>query len=154
MRTARWCVVSSIIAARCCGAAHRLLDLSSAYAQEREAFGRQIAQFQGVSFPLAEGEGLIAAVRQLCYHALRLRDAGAPHTAEAAMCKWWGPRLAYDTVHECLLMLGHAGYDRGVMEQRLRDVLGFQIGDGTAQIMKLIIAREKVGRVALQYHKV
>ena len=57
-----------------------------------EAFGRPIGQFQGVSFPLAEGESQIAAVRQLCYHALALRDAGLPHTAEAAMVKWMGPR--------------------------------------------------------------
>ena len=49
------------------------------------------------------------------------------------------------------LMHGHGGYDRGLMEQRLRDVLGFQIGDGTAQIMKLIIARERIGRAAVQY---
>jgi len=47
------------------------------------------------------------------------------------------------------LTFGHAGYDRGVMEQRMRDVLGFQIGDGTAQIMKTIIARHKAGRKAV-----
>jgi len=52
------------------------------------------------------------------------------------MCKWWAPKLAYETIYQCLLMHGHGGYDRGPMEQRLRDVLGFQIGDGTAQIMK------------------
>ena len=48
-----------------------------------------------------------------------------------------------------LLVHGHGGYDRGVMEQRLRDVLGFQIGDGTAQIMKTVIARDRVGRAAV-----
>ena len=65
------------------------------------------------------------------------------------MCKWWGPKLAYDVIHQCLLTFGHAGYDRGVMELRMRDVLGFQIGDGTAQIMKTIIARHKAGRKAV-----
>jgi len=49
-------------------------------------------------------------------------------------------------IHQCLLCYGHGGYDRGLMEQRLRDVLGFQIGDGTAQIMKTIIARTRAGR--------
>jgi cyclohexanecarboxyl-CoA dehydrogenase len=49
-------------------------------------------------------------------------------------------------IHQCLLCFGHGGYDRGPMEQRLRDVLGFQIGDGTAQIMKTIIARARAGR--------
>ena len=69
-----------------------------------------------------------------------------PHTAEAGMAKWWGPKLSYDVIHQCLLCFGHGGYDRGLMEQRLRDVLGFQIGDGTAQIMKTIIARARAGR--------
>ncbi len=64
------------------------------------------------------------------------------------MCKWWAPKLAYNTIHQCLLMHGHAGYDRGLMEQRLRDVLGFEIGDGTAQIMRTIIARARAGREA------
>ena len=75
-----------------------------------------------------------------------LKDQGLPHSAEAGMAKWWGPKLAYDVIHQCLLCFGHGGYDRGPMEQRLRDVLGFQIGDGTAQIMKTIIARARAGR--------
>ena len=65
------------------------------------------------------------------------------------MCKSWAPRLAYDVVHQCLLTFGHSGYDRGAMEQRLRDVLGFEIGDGTAQIMRTIIARSRAGRLAV-----
>jgi cyclohexanecarboxyl-CoA dehydrogenase len=91
----------------------------------------------------------VEAARLLCLQTLWLKDKGAPHSAEAAMCKWWGPKLAYDVVHQCLLMFGHGGYERGVMEQRLRDVLGFQIGDGTAQIMKTIIARTRAGRGAV-----
>jgi len=86
----------------------------------------------------------------LCFQALWLKDHGLPHSAQAAMCKWWGPKLAHDTIHQCLLSFGHAGYDRGLMEQRLRDVLGFEIGDGTAQIMKTIIARAKAGREAVR----
>ena len=66
------------------------------------------------------------------------------------MCKWWGPKLAYDAVQSCLLMHGHGGYDRELpFEQRLRDLLGFHIGDGTAQIMKTIIARQRAGRAAV-----
>jgi cyclohexanecarboxyl-CoA dehydrogenase len=116
------------------------------YATERRAFGQPLTAFQGVSHRLAELDTQVEAARLLCYQALWAKDHGLPHGAEAAMCKWWAPKLAYDTVHECLLTHGHAGYDRGVMEQRLRDVLGFQIGDGTAQIMKTIIARSRVGR--------
>ena len=126
--------------------ARTALDDAWAYSTERTAFGQPQSAFQGVSHRLAEFDTQVEAARLLCYQALWAADRGLAHTAEAAMCKWWAPKLAYDVVHECLLVLGHGGYDRGVMEQRLRDVLGFQIGDGTAQIMKTVIARDRVGR--------
>lgn len=125
------------------------LDEAWAYAAEREAFGKPLTAFQGVSHPLADYETQVEAARLLCLQTLWLKDHHLPHTSEAGMCKWWAPKLAYDVVHQCLLTFGHAGYDRGVMEQRLRDILGFQIGDGTAQIMKTIIARHKAGRKAV-----
>ena len=80
---------------------------------------------------------------------LWLQDDDPPHTAEAAMCKWSRRRLAYEALHQCLLMHGHGGYADRPIEQRLRDVLGFQIGDGTAEIMKPIVARERAGREAV-----
>jgi cyclohexanecarboxyl-CoA dehydrogenase len=142
----------ALIGLQCCGAAQASLDEAWMYSKERQAFGRPIGQFQGVSFPLAEFESQIAAVRQLCYHALALRDAGLPHTAEAAMCKWMGPKTAFDTIHQCLLTFGHYGWSKDLPhQQRLRDVMGLEIGDGTAAVMKLIIARERIGRVAVQY---
>ncbi len=125
------------------------LEETWAYVAQRQAFGQPLSAFQGVSHPLAELETQVRAARLLCLQTLWLKDNGAPHSAEAAMCKWWAPKLAYDAVHQCLLTFGHGGYDRGPMEQRLRDVLGFQIGDGTAQIMKTIIARARAGRAAV-----
>lgn len=125
------------------------LEETWAYVAQREAFGKPLSAFQGVSHPLADFDTQVEAARLLCLQALWLKDRGAPHSAEAAMCKWWAPKLAYDAIHQCLLMHGHGGYDRGPMEQRLRDVLGFQIGDGTAQIMKTIIARSRAGRGAV-----
>lgn len=125
------------------------LEETWAYVAQREAFGKPLSAFQGVSHPLADFETQVEAARLLCLQALWLKDHGKPHSAEAAMCKWWAPKLAYDAVHQCLLSFGHGGYDRGVMEQRLRDVLGFQIGDGTAQIMKTVIARARAGRHAV-----
>ncbi|MCB5944083.1 cyclohexanecarboxyl-CoA dehydrogenase [Acidocella sp. KAb 2-4] len=119
------------------------------YVAQREAFGKPLVSFQGVSHTLADFDTQVEAARLLCLQTLWLKDSHLPHTAEAAMCKWWGPKLAYDVIHQCLLCFGHGGYDRGLMEQRLRDVLGFQIGDGTAQIMKTIIARTRVGRQAV-----
>ena len=119
------------------------------YVAQREAFGKPLSAFQGVSHPLADFDTQVSAARLMCLQALWLKDRGLPHSAEAAMCKWWAPKLAYDCIHQCLLMFGHGGYDRGPMEQRLRDVMGFQIGDGTAQIMKTIIARTRAGRNAV-----
>ena len=70
------------------------------------------------------------------------------------MCKWYGPKISVDVIHQCLLTHGHYGYTTDLPhQQRLRDVMGLEIGDGTAQIQKLVIAREKVGRIAVQYSK-
>lgn len=142
----------ALIGLQCLGPARASLDETWPHIAEREAFGRPLAQYQGVSFPLAEAEARYRSVRLLCYETLWRRDTGQPHTAEAAMVKWLGPKTAVDIIHQCLLTQGHAGYSRDLPhQQRLRDVIGLEIGDGTAQIMKLIIAREKIGRVAVQY---
>ena len=139
----------ALIGLQCIAAAQASLDESWTYAGERKAFGAPLSRNQGVTFPLAEHETMAEAVRQLCYHTLRLRDAGQPHTAEAAMCKWLGPKTAVDIIHQCLLTHGHYGWSLDLPhQQRLRDVMGLEIGDGTAQIMKLIIAREMLNRRA------
>jgi len=144
----------ALIALECVGCAQASLDEAWEYTKTRTAFDAPIAQYQGVTFPLVEGESQLAAVRQLSYHALALRDAGQPHTAEAAMVKWMGPRTAFDTIHQCLLTFGHYGWTlESPHQQRMRDVMGLEIGDGTAGIMKLIVARERVGRAAVQYSK-
>lgn len=136
----------ALIGLQVLGAAQASLDESWVYVQQREAFGAPLSRNQGVTFPLAEAETMIAAARQLCYHTLRLKDAGLPHTAEAAMCKWLAPKTAVDVIHQCLLTHGHYGWSLDLPhQQRLRDVMGLEIGDGTAQIMKLIIARERLG---------
>jgi cyclohexanecarboxyl-CoA dehydrogenase len=141
-----------LIALQCIAAAQASIDETWAYIQERQAFGAPLAQYQGVSFPIVEFETQLAAARQLCYHALELRDAGRPHTAEAAMVKWMGPKTAFDAIHQCLLSFGHYGWSMDLPhQQRLRDVMGLEIGDGTAQVMKLIVARERVGKIAVQY---
>ncbi|OYU47939.1 MAG: cyclohexanecarboxyl-CoA dehydrogenase [Rhizobiales bacterium PAR1] len=133
----------ALIGLQCLAVARVSLAETWKYISERKAFGKPLADNQGVTFPLAEAETMVTAARLLCYRTLAAKDAGAPHTSEAAMCKWWAPKLAFEVVQTCLLMHGHAGWSVDLpFEQRLRDVFGLQIGDGTAQIMKLIIARE------------
>lgn len=137
----------ALIGLQCVGCAQQTVDETWTYVSTREAFDRPLSANQGVSFPLAEADTLLAAARALCHRALWLADTGAPHTAEAAMCKWFAPKTAYDQINQCLLLHGQYGYRTELpIEQRLRDVLGLQIGDGTAQIMKLVIARQRLGR--------
>lgn len=144
----------ALIGLECIGPAQASVDEAWQYSRERTAFERPIAQFQGVSFPLAEAETQLTMMRQLCFHTLSLRDHRLPHTAEAAMCKWYVPKTTCEIIHQCLLTHGHYGYTTDLpFHQRYLDVMGLQIGDGTAQIQKLVIAREKVGRVAVQYAK-
>lgn len=137
----------ALIGLQCMGVARASLDETWRYVQEREAFGKQIGEFQGVTFPLAEAETLYEACRMLCLRTLWLKDNDLPHTAEAAMCKWWGPKLACEIIHQCLLTHGHGGYGSDYdFGQRYRDVMGLQIGDGTANIMKMIIGRQKIAQ--------
>jgi len=142
----------ALIGLECVGAAQASVDETWEYVKEREAFGAPLVEYQGVSFPLAEAETQLTMMRQLCYYTLGLRDAGEPHTSQAAMCKWYLPKTCCEIIHQCLILHGHYGYTTDLPHhQRYNDVLGLQIGDGTAQIQKLVIAREKVGRMALQY---
>jgi cyclohexanecarboxyl-CoA dehydrogenase len=141
-----------LIGLMCLGAAQASLDETMVYVTQRHAFGQPLARFEGVQFPIAEHATYIEAARWLCYRGLWLRDTDQPHTKEAAMAKWWAPKVAVDCIHDCLLLHGQYGYTQDLPhEQRLRDVMGLQIGDGTAQIQKIIIARELMGRAYLPY---
>ncbi len=137
----------AMIGLMCIGAARQSLDETVEYAKGRKSFGRTITLNQGISFPIAEADTYLELGRNLCFKVLWLRDRGLEHRREAAMCKWWVPKVCVEIIQECLLIHGHYGYSQDLpLEQRLRDVLGWQIGDGTAQIQKLIIARELIGR--------
>jgi cyclohexanecarboxyl-CoA dehydrogenase len=135
----------------CLGAAEASLDEAVAWVQQREAFDRPLAAFQGVSFPLAEHATYLEAARWLCYRALWTRTTGGAHTSYAAMSKWWPPQVAKDAIETALVTFGNLGYSTEFPhQQRLRDVTGYLIGDGTAGIQKRIIATTMMGRVATQ----
>jgi cyclohexanecarboxyl-CoA dehydrogenase len=137
----------ALIGLMCIGAACQSLEETIEYVKIRRSFGRAISLNQGVSFPIAEADTYLELARNLCFKVLWLRDNELPHRRETAMCKWWVPQICVDVVHQCLLLHGHYGYSQDLpIEQRLRDILGWEIGDGTAQIQKLIIARELIGR--------
>lgn len=134
------------------GCAQATLDETAGYVTGRLAFGSPLASYEGVSFPLAEHATRLEAARLLCYSALWHRTVGKKHTALAAMTKWYGPQEASRAIHDCLLLHGNYGYSSEFpLEQRLRDVLAVEIADGTAQIQKIIIARELYGRQFVPY---
>jgi cyclohexanecarboxyl-CoA dehydrogenase len=117
------------------------------YVKHRVQFGKPISKFQGTSFRIAEAATQIELGRTLCYKVLWMRDAGLTHRKESAMIKWWVPRTCFNIIHECLLIHGHYGFSKDLpLEQALRDSILTELGDGTAEIMKLIICRELIGR--------
>ena len=137
----------AFIGLMCIGAAQQTLDETIEYVKEKSAFGTQIGRFQGVAFPLAEIATNLELGRLLCYKILWKKQNDMSCTLEGAMAKWWVPKTCVEAIHECLLLHGHYGYtDEFPIEQRLRDVIGWQIGDGTQQIQKLIISRQLLGR--------
>ena len=128
------------------------LEEACDYTKQRVQFGKPLAKFEGISFKLAEAATYIELGKWLCYRALWMSDNGIRHSKESAMVKWWVTRKAFDIIHDCLITHGHYGYSKDLpFEQRLKDVIGGEIGDGTPEIMKLIIAREMLGRDFLPY---
>ena len=127
----------------CLGAARASLEEAIAFAEQREAFGRPIFDFQGVSFPLAEHATYLEAARWLCYRALWLRATGRPNTGVASMSKWWPPIVAKDAIEAAIKIHGHLGYSVELpLQQRFRDVMAYLIADGTAEIQKRVIAAD------------
>jgi cyclohexanecarboxyl-CoA dehydrogenase len=140
----------TLIALTTVGAAQRAIDMAVAYSRERTTFGKPLAANQGVSFPIAEHTTYLTAVRALAYYTLGLRMAGLPHTTEAAMLKWWAPKVAFNAIQESVVLHGQVGWsDELPLQSLLRDISGYQIGDGTPQIQKMIIARAVIGRDAV-----
>jgi len=136
----------------CIGTAQACLEQTVEYTKQRYAFNQPLARFEGVSFSIVEHISLLEAVRLLCYKALWLRDRGLPNTREAAMVKWMGPAFAVRAIHRCLLLHGHYGYTQEfTVEQRLRDVIGLETADGTAEACKIVLTREVFGREYLPY---
>ena len=142
----------AIIALASIGAASQTIDETIEYTKHRMTFGKPLATREGVAFQIAEHLALLHATRLLSYEVLALADAGRPHTAEAAMCKWLGPKQSVEAIHACLLLHGWTGYGTDLpFAQRLNDVMGLEVGDGTPEIMKAIIAREAYGREYSSY---
>ena len=135
------------VAALALGIGQAALDAAVAYARQREQFGRPIAAYQGVQFPLAEAATELEAARLLILNAARMADAEIPIKKEAAMAKFFAAEAALRACGSAVEIFGGYGYMREFpVERYLRDAKMCQIGEGTSQIQRLIIARELLGR--------
>lgn len=135
------------VAALSVGLGQAALDAAIAYARERRQFGKPIAAFQGVQWPIAEAATEVEAARLLTLNAARLCDAGLPVKKEAAMAKFFAAEAALRACGAAVEIFGGHGYMREhPVERYLRDAKLYQIGEGTSQIQRLIIARELLGR--------
>jgi alkylation response protein AidB-like acyl-CoA dehydrogenase len=134
------------IAAQAVGMARAALDVAVAYARERTAFGKPIAEHQAVAFRLADMATEIEAARQLVRHAAALRDEGAPCLKEASMAKLFASEMAERVCSAAVQTLGGYGYVTDFpVERFLRDVRVCQIYEGTSDIQRMIIARQVLG---------
>jgi cyclohexanecarboxyl-CoA dehydrogenase len=139
----------SVIGLMSTGVARKAMDMTQEYVKQRQAFGRPISANQGVSFPIAENATKLEAARWLSYRALSLADADQSFTKEAAMVKWWATEVSLEAIRDCIVLHGHTGYSEELpLQAMLRDVAGLEIGEGTPQIQKLVIARSILGKDA------
>ena len=131
------------VAAMSVGLAQGALEQASAYAQERVAFGAPIARQQAIQFKLAEMKTQIAAARLLTYRAAALKEAGQPYTEEAASAKLFASEVAVRAAEENMQIHGGYGYiEESAVPRFYRDAKILTIGEGTSEILKLVIARK------------
>jgi alkylation response protein AidB-like acyl-CoA dehydrogenase len=137
------------IAAQAVGIAQAALDVATAYAKERHAFGRPIGGFGAIQQKLADMQTEIEAARALVWRAARLKEAGRPHTVEGAQAKLFASRVARHWTGEAIQVLGGYGYTREFPAERYyRDAKVTEIYEGTSEIQRLVIARALLGEAA------
>ncbi|MBI3937253.1 MAG: acyl-CoA dehydrogenase family protein [Betaproteobacteria bacterium] len=143
----------SMSVSRCCnaamalGAAQRAFDEAVEYVQQREAFGKRLADFQGLRWMVADMKVKLDAARLLVYRAAANATSGFPSETEAAIAKTFANEAALQVVSDAMQLFGANGYSCAYPLERLyRDVRGLAIAGGTTQIQRNLIARAVLGR--------
>jgi alkylation response protein AidB-like acyl-CoA dehydrogenase len=130
------------VAARGCGVALRAFELGIAYAQQRETFGKKIAEHQAVLFRLAEMATKVEAAHQMMVRAARTKDAGERNDLEAGMAKYLASEYCSQVVEDSFRIHGGYGFSKEYEIERLyREAPMLLIGEGTADIQRMIIGR-------------
>ncbi len=139
------------VAARACGVSMRAFELGIAYSQQRETFGKKIAEHQGILFRLADMATKVEASHQMMVKAARLKDAGKRNDLEAGMAKYLAAENCADVVEQSFRIHGGYGYSKEYEIERLyREAPMLLIGEGTAEIQKMIIGRRLLEDFALK----
>ena len=129
------------MAAQAVGVAQSALDEAVKYAKERKQFGRRIADFQGVSFMIAEMAADVEAARQLVYHAAELKDKNMDATAACSIAKYFAAEAANRCAYKAVQIHGGYGYIREYKVERIyRDARICSIYEGTSQVQQMVIA--------------
>ncbi|MGB0099774.1 MAG: acyl-CoA dehydrogenase family protein, partial [Nocardioides sp.] len=130
------------VAARACGIALRAFELAIAYAQQRETFGKPIAEHQAIMFRLAEMATKVEAAHAMMVKAARLKDKGERMDVEAGMAKMLAAEYCNEVVSDSFRIHGGYGYSKEYEIERLyREAAFMLIGEGTSDIQKMIIGR-------------
>jgi alkylation response protein AidB-like acyl-CoA dehydrogenase len=130
------------VAARGCGVALRAFELAVAYAQQRHAFGKPIAEHQAIQFKLAEMATKVEAAHQMMVMAARRKDSGQRNDLEAGMAKYLASEYGKEVVEDSFRIHGGYGFSKEYEIERLyREAPMLLIGEGTAEIQKMIVGR-------------
>ena len=129
------------IAAQSIGVAQGCLDEAVKYAKERRQFGRSIAQFQGISFMLAEMATKLEAAKELTYKAAVMRDKGLDTTMAASMAKYFASEACNEIAAKAVQIHGGYGYTKDYpMERMMRDAKITEIYEGTSEVQRIVIS--------------
>jgi alkylation response protein AidB-like acyl-CoA dehydrogenase len=130
------------IAAQSVGIAQAAYEAALGYAKQREAFGQNLSDFQGIQWMLADMATNVEAARLLVFQAATLKDEGKPFITQASMAKLFASRTAVETADKAVQIHGGIGYFSPTTVERLyRDAKITEIYEGTSEIQRLIIAR-------------
>lgn len=130
------------IGAMAVGIAQAAYEKALQYAQERKQFGQSLSKFQAIQFKLADMAMKIELARNMVYKAAWLKDQGRPFSKEASMCKLYASEIAMEVADQAVQIHGGYGYMREYeVERYMRDAKLLEIGEGTSEVQRMVIAR-------------
>lgn len=131
------------IGAMAVGIAQAAYEKALAYAKERRQFGMPLSKFQAIQFKLADMALKIELARNMVYKAAWLKDQGKPYKKEAAMCKLYASEICMEITNQAVQIHGGNGYMKDYhVERYMRDAKLLEIGEGTSEVQRIVIARE------------